>query len=597
MPKAPEKKQFSKIFSDLTKAIDVDDSLGRSVPINMNFIETSYLTKDTGSSMFGATETVLAHSDFNYKKKDGTSYRIRALGTYLQKYNTTTSLWENLSTGTATVTVATPAVITSTAHGLKAGSTFSFTTTGALPTGITAGTVYYVIATGLTANDFQFSATSGGAAINTTGTQSGVHTITRRYTTDAEFGFIVYDNVMYGGNTYENYFSWTGTAFVEYDTAPKGNIFEVFEDSIHVAGVRAEPFTIYFSDVGVPTVFAGASIIKPLGTDVITGLVSYYDTLLTFKTESIWKITYEYDQIDNVFVQKFQIQSENYGACSRKAISWVENDIWFFTGKEVRSIGYQDNNSGVLGVNKTVISESIKETLKLVSRNNYDKVAVFYFNRRFYLSIPLTASTNDTVFVCHLLYSNSWTKYTDRVKALAYDFIEVDDIVYSSLSSGSYGTLKWDETLYSDIGVAIASEVFFKKIENDDFNTSNTYRYCDLIFKDLQGTITATLRQDIHNERTTKDNDFYIGTSVEGEENSLGEVTTGQYLIADSFGEEVASTPFLRSKLSFLSKAQSITFGVANDELLGRFTIAEYGVSGFQEPVRYFDKSQITNLN
>lgn len=597
MPKAPDKKQFSQIFNDLTKAIDVDDSAGRSVPINMNFIETSYLTKDTGSSMFGTTETVLAHSDFNFKKKDGTSYRIRALGTYLQKYNTTTSLWENLSTGTATITIATPGVVTSTAHGLKAGSTISFTTTGALPTGITAGTVYYVIATGLTADAFQFSATAGGAAINTTGSQSGVHTLTRRYTLGAEFGFIVYDNVMYGGNTYENYFSWTGTAFVEYDTAPKGNIFEVFEDSIHVAGVRAEPLSLYYSDVGVPTTFNALSVIKPQGTDAIKSLKNYYGTLMVFKTESIYKITYQFDQVDNVYVPKIELQSGTYGACSRKSVAWVENDLWFYTGREVRSIGYQDNATGAFGVNKTVISENIKETLKLVSKDNYDKITVFYFNRKFYVSVPLTASTNDTVFVCHLLYSNSWTKYTNRSKALAYDFIEVDDVIYSSISSGSYGTLKWDETLYSDIGVAISSEVFFKKIENDDFNTTNTYRYCDLIFKDLQGTILATLRQDIHNERSIKIGDFYIGSSVEGEENSLGEVTTGQYLVADSFGEDVESTPFLRSKLSFLSKAQSITFGVSNTELLGRFTIAEYAVSGFKEPVRYFDKSQITNLN
>lgn len=74
-----------------------------------------------------------------------------------------------------TVTIATPGVVTWTAHGMAAGDTFCFATTGALPTGITAGTTYYVIATGLTADTFQFSATSGGAAVNTSGSQSGTH--------------------------------------------------------------------------------------------------------------------------------------------------------------------------------------------------------------------------------------------------------------------------------------------------------------------------------------------------------------------------------------------------------------------------------------
>ncbi len=75
-----------------------------------------------------------------------------------------------------TVTIASPGVVTWNAHGLTAGTPIKFTTTGALPTGITAGTQYYVIASGLSTNTFQFSTSIGGAAVNTTGTQSGTHT-------------------------------------------------------------------------------------------------------------------------------------------------------------------------------------------------------------------------------------------------------------------------------------------------------------------------------------------------------------------------------------------------------------------------------------
>jgi hypothetical protein len=79
---------------------------------------------------------------------------------------------------TATITIASPAVVTRNSHGLSANDTVKFSTTGALPTGITAGTTYYVLATGLTSNTFRISATAGGAAINTSGSQSGVHTLT-----------------------------------------------------------------------------------------------------------------------------------------------------------------------------------------------------------------------------------------------------------------------------------------------------------------------------------------------------------------------------------------------------------------------------------
>ena len=77
---------------------------------------------------------------------------------------------------TITMTIAAPGVVTWTDHGLGAGSSVVFTTTGALPTGITSGTRYYVIATGLTTSAFQVSTTEGGSAVTTTGSQSGVHT-------------------------------------------------------------------------------------------------------------------------------------------------------------------------------------------------------------------------------------------------------------------------------------------------------------------------------------------------------------------------------------------------------------------------------------
>lgn len=74
-----------------------------------------------------------------------------------------------------TVTVADPAVFTSTTHELSEDDTVWLETTGALPTGLTVDTTYYVIRNGITANTFQLSASKGGTAIVTTGTQSGTH--------------------------------------------------------------------------------------------------------------------------------------------------------------------------------------------------------------------------------------------------------------------------------------------------------------------------------------------------------------------------------------------------------------------------------------
>ncbi len=78
---------------------------------------------------------------------------------------------------TVTITIASPGVFTAVGHGLIAGDIVTFTTTGGLPSGLTAGTLYYVISAGIGADVFRVSTSRGGSAVVTTGSQSGVHTL------------------------------------------------------------------------------------------------------------------------------------------------------------------------------------------------------------------------------------------------------------------------------------------------------------------------------------------------------------------------------------------------------------------------------------
>jgi hypothetical protein len=82
-----------------------------------------------------------------------------------------------------TVTIASPGVLT---VALRNGTAVYLNTTGALPTGLVVGTIYYVVgSTGTTCN---LSLTYGGAAINTSGTQSGIQTISPRGIDIAQLG-------------------------------------------------------------------------------------------------------------------------------------------------------------------------------------------------------------------------------------------------------------------------------------------------------------------------------------------------------------------------------------------------------------------------
>jgi len=80
------------------------------------------------------------------------------------------TVWASLTIPTAGVTTGTD-TFAYTAHGLVAGDqVVYYHGGGSAATGLTTATDYYVIASGLTADAFKVSATSGGSAVNITGT-------------------------------------------------------------------------------------------------------------------------------------------------------------------------------------------------------------------------------------------------------------------------------------------------------------------------------------------------------------------------------------------------------------------------------------------
>lgn len=104
----------------------------------------------------------------------GTVYSVgdRVISTATHK------IYESLrgNRGSVTITNASPGVVSFPSHGFPANRRVRFTTTGALPSPLVAGTDYYVTAANLLPDTFTVSATPGGAAINTTTAGSGVHT-------------------------------------------------------------------------------------------------------------------------------------------------------------------------------------------------------------------------------------------------------------------------------------------------------------------------------------------------------------------------------------------------------------------------------------
>jgi hypothetical protein len=126
-------------------------------------------------------------------------------------------------TATVTMTIASPCVVSWTGHGMSVDDVVSFTTTGALPAGLSPGTQYFVISAGYGSNAFELSAASGGTAINTTGSQSGVHTASCSSKIDGgvtwmEVGVNQLNGVVMA---IDNYYKFNGDSYLLFITTTK----------------------------------------------------------------------------------------------------------------------------------------------------------------------------------------------------------------------------------------------------------------------------------------------------------------------------------------------------------------------------------------
>jgi hypothetical protein len=190
-------------------------TLSNGSPLTINAVKTHKLVESytisfstTGTlpapllagETYFVTSSGLTETEFRVSAiKNGPQISITTAGTGTHRYNivglTLTNMRENYDyvdltvlnpgefisatpTGsTCTISIANPAEVTLNSHGFVAGDVIKFTTTGALPTGINALSRFFVLAAGLGLNSFRISDTSGGTAIETSGSQSGTQKV------------------------------------------------------------------------------------------------------------------------------------------------------------------------------------------------------------------------------------------------------------------------------------------------------------------------------------------------------------------------------------------------------------------------------------
>ena len=147
-----------------------------------------------------------------------------------------------LSQQTFTVTIASPAVVTPATYVPANGTAVILSTTGALPTGLTAGVQYYVVSAGV--STFRLANVPNGAPINTSGTQSGTHSVyvnsgLTAAVLNQSFAVTVVDN--------NSYTITASVAAGTYDVSPYstnggGNPVSAYY-GLHVGSDTVQPFT------------------------------------------------------------------------------------------------------------------------------------------------------------------------------------------------------------------------------------------------------------------------------------------------------------------------------------------------------------------
>lgn len=147
----------------------------------------------------------------------------------------------------------------------------------------------------------------------------------------------------------------------------------------------------------------------------------------------------------------------------------------------------------------------------------------------------------------------------------------IDDVYYVPAPLGT--TVDWTlDTL--TIVTAIDSSVFFKRIEDDIFNSFAFYRYLDLLFKDLNANVTVTVRDEREDISTDRTKVFTVGNVSPG-----------------------TVSPFQKKRISFLIKNQAVIIGLSNANLNETFSIAQFVLTGHQKNKKMFSPSNIISLS
>ena len=233
---------------------------------------------------------------------------------------TTRAVNVNQLGGVVTFTIASPCVATFSVL-LTEGTAVKFSTTGALPTGLTANTTYYLRNVSPQSVEANLSATPAGAIINTSGTQSGVHSVSELVDVPTKQNYILVSD--------------TSRFVLVFGTTPVGSS---VRDPMLIRWSNAESVVDWYpSALGLNQ--AGELRLSH-GSEITTALQTRQE-ILVFTDSSLYSLQYVGPPINwssQLLGDNISIVSQNAVAIASGRVFWMSLDKFYVYDGRVQTL-------------------------------------------------------------------------------------------------------------------------------------------------------------------------------------------------------------------------------------------------------------------
>lgn len=301
--------------------------------------------------------------------------------------------------------------------------------------------------------------------------------------------------------------------------------------------------------------------------DKVTGIYFYQNTIIVFKTRSIWKFSFSSSGLPSL-----ELVTNELGCISYRTIKIVNNALWFLSMKDgrasINSLGNVQNYFNALRTTEQSLKISSGSLLDSANVAQLQNSCAFSFRNVYGVCVAQGgSSTNNRVYPYDARF-NAWLGYWDNINANAFfsyqDANGNEDLFYCSETTG-YVVKMFTGT--DDNGTAISWKIQTKNYNQKFFDQYKIYRNPVFWFKDVTGgSITGFIINDgVFNSGT-----FNISALVSGI--SWGFDKWGTFKWGDSEGAASTSTNSDQPmEIIFNKVARSVKFELDEASSSGSF--------------------------